>query len=261
MLTRLGLRLQGDLTPDQNETRDFDHLARLAQAAELSGFDSIWVTDRYGADSGAPFEAYTLLGALAMCTQTARLGALDSDITNRPPGVLAKEGTALDVVSSGRAVLGLSDTSTALHDGEGRTTEEQLDRFEEALMILSALLAKRTGSGEQVSFDGRYYRLEGPPNRPRPVQEDGLPVLIGCRDEKSLKLVAKYADACTVSGDMPTVLRQISGLDRYMDALGRDPSSVTKTVLMTIDALELMGRVPARARENGIKSLDAGTRG
>lgn len=213
-------------------------MVAMAEAAEESGFDSIWVADQADSDPDGPFEAYTLLGALAVCTRRARLGALTSSVTHRGPGILAKQVTALDILSSGRAVLGVGPGSE--EPGRGDQQQERYDRFEEALDVLESLLGKgATDRYGQVSFSGRFYQLERAPNRPRPVQDGTLPVLVSVCDLETLKLVARYGDACIFEGDHASTRRQLSVLERHMEEADRDPSTLTKTALIHV------GRVPA----------------
>jgi alkanesulfonate monooxygenase SsuD/methylene tetrahydromethanopterin reductase-like flavin-dependent oxidoreductase (luciferase family) len=213
------------MVSDERATDPFSYLVDLAQTAEDSGFDSIWVEDR--SDPGCGFEAYTLLGALAVRTRTARLGALVTSITSREPGVLAKQVTALDILSAGRACLGVGA-------GQTETAQEGFDRLDEALQEFGALLDQSADPPPRESYEGRYYQLEGAPNRPRPVQEGGVPVMIGADDDRTLELVAKYADACTLSGDLPTIRRRVAVLDRHLEAFDRDPSAVTRTLLIRV---------------------------
>lgn len=254
MLTRLGLLLPSRIGTHQGSD-PFASMVGLAEAAELSGFDSIWVADSFETGSDASFEAYTLLGALAVRTFTARLGALVSSVTHRSPGILAKQVTALDVVSSGRAVLGVGPggaepdhaavseagggPSAPVQTGSDQRDSQQLryDRFEEALEALAALLGKSPAHAGDVSFAGRFFRLEGAPNRPRPVQEGRLPVLIGASDDETLKLVARHGDACSLVGDPTTVRRRLSVLDRHMEDFDRDPQALTKIALIPVSRL------------------------
>jgi alkanesulfonate monooxygenase SsuD/methylene tetrahydromethanopterin reductase-like flavin-dependent oxidoreductase (luciferase family) len=231
MLTRLGLRLPSRIVSDERARR-FDELVGLAAEGELNGFDSIWVSDRSDTDLDGSFEAYTLLGALAVRTHRARLGALTSSVTHRGPGILAKQVTALDILSSGRAILGVGPGTQ--EPGRDVTPQQQYDRFEEALEVLSSLLGKGTADVEDgegvVSFSGRFYHLERAPNRPRPVQDGTLPVLISASDSETLKLVARHADACSFEGAPVSIRSQLSVLDRHMEEADRDPSTLTKTV-------------------------------
>jgi alkanesulfonate monooxygenase SsuD/methylene tetrahydromethanopterin reductase-like flavin-dependent oxidoreductase (luciferase family) len=235
MLTRLGLRLPSRIVSVEG-SGVFDELAGLAEVGERSGFDSIWVADRADTDPDGSFEAYTVLGALAVRTRRARLGVLTSDATHRGPGILAKQVTALDIVSSGRAVLGVRPGTD--EPGRADSRSRQHDRFEEALEVLGALLGKGTVDGEEeVSFSGRFYQLDRAPNRPRPIQNGTLPVLVGVSDSDTLELVARYADACSFDGPLVNIRSQLSALERHMNAAGRDPSTLTKTASIRVEAL------------------------
>ncbi|MGO9343236.1 MAG: LLM class flavin-dependent oxidoreductase [Acidimicrobiales bacterium] len=235
MLTRLGLVIAGAWPPRTDEAISFDSLAESVGVAECSGFDSIWVTDDPRvAGGGWAFEAYTLLGALALRTGSARLGALVTDVTSRPPALLAKQVTALDLLSSGRAVLGIGAGRLDPHEddpGEAPVGKsERFERLEEALQIFRAMFTQ-----DPVCFAGRYYQLEAATNRPPPVQIGGPPVLIGGNGESwTLRLVANYGDACNLSGDEASIRRKIAALEEYCVVVGRDPSSITKTMLVTV---------------------------
>jgi F420-dependent oxidoreductase-like protein len=180
------------------------------------------------------FEAYTLLGALAARTRRARLGAMVTGVTYRNPALLAKQVTALDVLSGGRAILGIGAAwFEAEHNGLGfdfPPLSERFDRLEEALIICRAMFTE-----DAPSFDGRFYRIQGAMNRPRPVQAGGPPILIGGGGERrTLRLVAQYADACNLFGDAATVRHKLDVLDRHCADIGRDPATITKTRLGTL---------------------------
>jgi len=235
VLTRLGLVIAGVESPWTGEALSFDRLTEIVGIAESSGFDSIWVSDdpRAAAVGGA-FEAYTLLGALALRTRSARLGALVTAVTSRPPALLAKQVTAVDQLSSGRAVLGVGAGRLDPHeDGPGEvpsTQSERFDRLEEALQIFRAMFTR-----DPARFAGRYYQLEAATNRPPPVQPGGPPVLVGGNGEsRTLRLAANYGDACNISGGEASIRRKIATLESHCTAVGRDPSSITKTMLATI---------------------------
>ncbi len=236
VFTRLGLLIPGVRTRGIGEPLTFDRLTELVAVAEISGFDSIWVPDEPSAEGRDPaeFEAYTLLGALAQSTDSVRLGALVTGVTNRPPALLAKQVTALDVLSSGRAVLGvgagLPDRSDTDSGAATASLSERFERLEEALQVFRAMFTQ-----DRVHFDGRYYRLDGAVNRPRPFRDGGPPVLIGGNGERrTLKLVADYADACNLSGELATIRRKMVVLESHCVASGRDLSSITKTMLATL---------------------------
>jgi F420-dependent oxidoreductase-like protein len=213
----------------------FEHLAGLAQAAESSGYHSLWVMDHYfqlpplGGPDQPMLEAYTLLGALAARTERIQLGTLVTGVTYRNPGILAKIVTTLDVISKGRAILGIG---AAWYDVEHQALGvdypadgERLDMLEEAVQICRAMF-----TGDDVSFDGTHFRLDHARNLPRPIQPGGPKIMIGGGGEKrTLRLVARYADKCNVTGDVPTLSRKIEALRRHCAELGRDPSEIDVT--------------------------------
>jgi F420-dependent oxidoreductase-like protein len=244
LLTRFGLQIPsftyGDLSGDDRNLGLFEKVVDIATTAEACGFDSVWVMDHLfqipgvGRIDEPMFEAYTLLGGLAARTRTARLGAMVTGVTYRNPALLAKEVTALDVLSEGRAVLGIGAAwFEAEHDGLGFTfppLAQRFDRLEEALKICRAMFTE-----DAPSFEGRYYRIQGAMNRPRPVRRGGPPILIGGGGERrTLRLVAEYADACNLFGDVATVRHKLDVLARHCDDVGRDPATITKTRLGTL---------------------------
>ncbi len=218
----------------------FERVVAIATTAEESGFDSLWVMDHLfqipmvGALDEPMFESYTLLGGLAARTRTARLGAMVTGVTYRNPAVLAKQVTALDVISGGRAILGIGaawfDTE---HAGLGFTfppLSERFERLEEALQICRAMFTE-----DAPSFEGRHYRIDKAVNRPRPVHPGGPPILVGGSGErKTLRLVAQYADACNLFGGIEVVRHKLGVLQRHCDGVGRDYGEITKTKLTTL---------------------------
>jgi F420-dependent oxidoreductase-like protein len=213
----------------------FGHLAGLATAAEEAGFDSVWVMDHFfqlpslGGPDQPMLEAYTLLGALAARTRRVQLGTLVTGVTYRNPAVLAKIVTTLDVISRGRAVLGIGG---AWYDVEHQALgvdypadRVRLDMLEEAVQVCRAMF-----TGDDVSFSGSHYRLDHARNLPRPVQPGGPKIMIGGGGEKrTLRLVARYADMCNVTGDAATLARKIDVLHRHCAEVGRDPAEITVT--------------------------------
>jgi len=213
----------------------FEHVASLATSAEDSGFDSVWVMDHYfqlpplGGPDQPMLEAYTLLGALAARTQRVQLGTLVTGVTYRNPGVLAKIVTTLDVISRGRAILGIGGAWYDVeHQGLGieyPSDRVRLDMLEEAVQVCRAMF-----TGDNVSFTGDHYRLDHARNLPRPVQIGGPKIMIGGGGEKrTLRLVALYADKCNVTGDVSTLAHKIEVLHRHCAEVGRDPSEVDVT--------------------------------
>jgi F420-dependent oxidoreductase-like protein len=218
----------------------FERVVELATAGEEGGFSSLWVMDHLyqlpalGGEDEPMLEAYTLLGALAARTRTVQLGTLVTGVTYRNPAILAKQVTTLDVISSGRAVLGIGaawhDTEHLAFGVEFPAAGERLDRLEEALEICTAMFRD-----ERVSFDGAHYRVENVRNLPRPIRSDGIPIMVGGGGEKrTLRLVARFADACNVSGDLDTVRHKLDVLRRHCDAIGRDPAEIKNTRLSSL---------------------------
>ena len=214
----------------------FGRLAEAARAAEDAGFDAISVPDhvhqnRVGGGPASPmFEAYTVLGALALATTSARLFSLVSPVTMRAPGLLAKAVTTLDVISGGRAVLGVgAGWDVAEHEAYGIEFPglgERFDRLDEELAICREMF----GAGP-ASFSGKFYTLRDAYNSPRPVR-GSVPVLVaGGGEKRTLDLVARYGDACNVFAGAPADVRhKFDVLDAHCERIGRDPAEITRTV-------------------------------
>jgi F420-dependent oxidoreductase-like protein len=235
-MTRFGLQLP-NFTFGVPDEELFGQVVARAQAGEAAGFTSLWVMDHFWqlpplGGAGQPMlEAYTLLGALATQTKAVTLGALVTGVTYRNPALVAKEVTTLDVISGGRAVLGIGAAWHDIeHEGLGfdfPPAGERLDRLEEALQICRAMFREQS-----PTFDGRYYRIHGATNLPRPVQPGGPPILVGGGGERrTLRLVAQYADACNVSGDVATIRHKLDVLDRHCADVGRERAEITVTRL------------------------------
>ncbi len=236
MTTTFGLQLP-NFTIDVADSALFDRIVEMAVAGEESGFSSLWVMDHLyqlpalGGEDQPMLEAYTLLGALAARTRSAQLGTLVTGVTYRNPAILAKQVTTLDVVSSGRAILGIG---AAWHDIEHVAfgvdfpgAGERLDRLEEALQICRAMF-----TDDAPSFTGKHYRVEKIRNLPRPIRPEGIPIMVGGGGEKrTLRLVAQYADQCNVAGDIDTIHHKLEVLRRHCDDVGRDPDEIRTTRL------------------------------
>jgi F420-dependent oxidoreductase-like protein len=225
----------------------FERLRQAVEAAEEAGFDAVSVPDhlQQNAVGGGPrspmFEAYTVLGALATRTSAVRLLALVSPVTLRNPALLAKAVTTLDVVSGGRAVLGIgAGWDAAEHEAYGFSfpgVADRMDRLGEALQICRALF-----TGDQASVDGAHYAVRAAPNSPRPLA-GSIPVLVaGGGERRTLALAARYGDACNVMGDAATVRHKFDVLERHCQQVGRDPAEITKTVFVLVpDDLDEFG--------------------
>lgn len=218
----------------------FDRLVELAQAAEKSGFDLVTVMDHFyqigvvGPEEEPMLEGYTALSALAMKTSRVLLGTMVSGVTYRNPAMLAKIVTSLDVISKGRAVLGLGAAwNESEHAGYGiefPPIGRREDRLEEALTIARAMFTE-----ERPSFEGTYYRIDRALNRPRPIQPGGPRILVGGSGEKrTLKLAARFADITNWFGTLEEAAPTLKILDAHCAAVGRDPGEILRTVSLPI---------------------------
>ncbi|MDQ1498583.1 MAG: hypothetical protein QOI86_1923 [Actinomycetota bacterium] len=238
-LTRLGLQIPNFTFPGVADADLFETIAGIATTAEGHGFDSLWVMDHlYQIEMVGPkehpmLEAYTLLGALAARTKRLGLGTMVTGVTYRNPALLAKIVTTLDVISSGRAILGIgaawNDDEHAGYGFDFPPVKERMDRLEEALQIIRAMFSEQA-----PSFEGRYYRIQQVLNNPKPIR-GRIPILIGGSGEKrTLRLVAQYGDACNIFGDPDTVRHKIEVLERHCADVGRHPAEITRTALQSV---------------------------
>ena len=236
-IARLGLQIPNFTYPGVADADLFERIVEIATTAEASGFDSVWVMDHLyqismiGPPENAMFEAYTLLGAIAARTSKVRLGTMVTGVTYRNPALLAKIATSLDVISSGRGILGIGSAwNEQEHEGYGFdffTARERFERLTEAVQIARLMFTE-----ERPSFDGSHYRIHEALNVPRPVTPGGPPILVGGSGEKwTLRLVAERADACNLFGDVETIRHKISVIEQHCADVGRDPSEITKTRL------------------------------
>ncbi len=236
---RIGLQIP-NFTLGVPDDQLFEAVVRLAVAAEDSGFESLWVMDHFyqlpalGGPGQPMLESYTLLGGLAARTSRIRLGTMVTGVTYRNPALLAKIVTTLDVISAGRAMLGIGAAWYDVeHEGLGvefPPVGERMDRLDEAVQICRAMFRD-----DVADFTGRYYSVHEARNLPRPVQPGGPPILIGGGGEKrTLRLVARYADYCNIVGDVATISHKIAVLREHCEAVGRDPASITVSRLSTL---------------------------
>ncbi|MGI8796119.1 MAG: LLM class F420-dependent oxidoreductase [Acidimicrobiia bacterium] len=234
-MTTFGLQLPNFNFPGVSDDGMFEHVAGLAGAAEESGFDSVMVMDHFwqlpplGGPDQPILEAYTLLGALAARTERVKLGTLVTGVTYRNPALLAKLVTTLDVISRGRAFLGIGAAwYEEEHDAFGfdfPSVGGRMQRLEEAVQACRAMFTE-----DAPTFNGKHYRIEGAKNLPRPIQPGGPPIMVGGSGEKrTLRIVARYADMCNIHGSPETIRRRLDILRKHCEDVGRDPSEVTTT--------------------------------
>ena len=211
-------------------------LADVARAAEEAGFTSLWVMDHFlqipqvGREWEDMLESYTTLGYLAGVTERIRLGTLVTGITYRNIAHLAKIVATLDVVSGGRAMCGFGaawfEREHKLYGWEFPPLRERLDRVEDALQLLPLMW----GPGSP-RFEGKTIVVEEAMCYPRPLQER-VPIMVGGSGEKrTLRLVARFADACNLVGDAERVRHKLAVLHEHCAAEGRDPAEINVTHL------------------------------
>jgi alkanesulfonate monooxygenase SsuD/methylene tetrahydromethanopterin reductase-like flavin-dependent oxidoreductase (luciferase family) len=222
----------------------YDHLLPCT-AEELP----LTVSSAEECEAGPILEGWTLLAALAALTRRVRLGCMVSPASFRPPGLLAKMAVTVDHISQGRVELGLG---TGWHEREHEafgiplgSLRDRSDRLEEAAQVIRLLLS---GPGPS-DFQGRFFRLVRAPFAPSPRQAH-LPLLVaGGGEKRTLRTVARYADACNlygnVFGSLSEVRHKLRVLDELCQEAGRDPGQVRRTVTLYGDVIE----DPRRARE------------
>ena len=228
-------------------------VARIARRVDEAGFDSLWTMDHFfqipilGAPPEDPMlEAYSTLAFMAAQTSRVQLGTLVTSVPYRHPGVLVKIVTSLDVLTGGRAVFGVGagapSTAMALeHEAGGlgipfHSLAERFERLEEQLQI-----AHQMWRGDETPYEGRHYRLNRPLNSPNSLRRPHPPILIGGSGErKTLRLVARYADACNLF-DVPgsrfqdDLARKLQVLREHCEEAGRDYHEIEKTTATFVE--------------------------
>jgi F420-dependent oxidoreductase-like protein len=246
---KIGLQIPDFTWPD-GAAQIGPTLSRIAQTADAAGFDSIGVMDHFfqirsvGPSEHEMLDAYTTLGFLAAHTKRAKLMTIVTGVHYRWPGILAKIVTTLDVVSGGRAWLGIG---AGWNEEESRglgvpfpTLKERFEMLEETLEI-----CLRMWSAEETPYHGRHFHLERPMNSPQSLSRPHPGILIGGGGEqKTLRLVARFADACNLfpTPELPHKLKVLKG---HCEAVGRDYDTIEKTALFRFDVGEKGEKVDA----------------
>ncbi|TYK48125.1 LLM class F420-dependent oxidoreductase [Actinomadura decatromicini] len=243
---------------------------RMAREADQAGLHSLWVMDHFfqiqgvGASEEPMLEGYSALAYAAALTERITLGTMVTGVTYRHPGILVKTVTTLDVLSGGRAWLGIG---AAWNEEESRglgvrfpPTAERFERLEETLR-----LARQMWDGDESAFEGAHYALERPLNSPPPVRRPHPPILVGGGGEKkTLRFVAKYADACNLfdSDELP---RKLDVLRGHCEREGRDYAEIEKTSLSLItgpvsldEVVDTIGRLADAGIDQAIFSQGTG---
>jgi len=218
-------------------------LARIVRQADDAGFDSIWVMDHFfqirgnGRIEEPMLEGMTALGFMAAHSERARLGLMVGGVHYRHPGLWVKATTTLDVLSGGRAWLGIG---AAWNAEESRALAfpfpplgERFEMLEETLQIAHGMFEGERGS--EAAFRGRQFRAERLLNSPQSLSRPRIPIMVGGGGErKTLRLVAQYADACNVFGSPEAIARKYAILDRHCAEVGRDPGEIERSTLQDV---------------------------
>jgi F420-dependent oxidoreductase-like protein len=244
---KVGLQIPDFSTPRGPERLGAE-LAIVARTAEDAGFEHIAVMDHFfqiqavGPAEREMLEGYTTLGYLAACTSRASLVTVITGVHHRGPGLIAKIVTTLDVLSGGRAWLGIG---AGWNEEESRglglpfpPTAGRFERLEETLQICLQMWR-----GDESPYQGKHYQLERPLNSPQSLSRPHPPIMIGGGGEKkTLRLVARYADACNVFAGQDEA-RKLDVLRQHCEEVGRDYGTVYKTVYYAFDTSKGTGRI------------------
>lgn len=225
----------GIQTPQQHLS--WQELVALWQEVDGLGYDTAWVFDHFlpifSDPTGSCLEGWTALAALAMATRRVRLGLMVTGNTYRHPAVLAKMAATVDIISGGRLILGLGAGWFELEHREYgvpfHTTLGRLRRLDEALAMIKLLWTQ-----EKSNFNGRHFKLEDASFNPKPVQKPHPPILIGASGEKvALGIVAQHAQMWNSFGTPEIFRTKIARLEEHCRRLGRDPTAIEKSVLIS----------------------------
>jgi F420-dependent oxidoreductase-like protein len=225
----------------QDTSQIVDSLKNLVTKAESSGFDSFWVMDHFhqiqfvGKPEEPMLEGWTVISVLAGITTKIKLGTLVTGVIHRYPSVLAKVAATLDVLSKGRLFMGIgaawNEQESLAYGISYPSNQERMLRLEEAIQIIRKMWTEEPSA----SFNGKYYQIHNAYCNPKPIQKPSPPILVGGSGErKTLKIVAKYADACNLFGSIETVRKKLNILKEHCKSVGRDYDSILKTKLGAI---------------------------
>ena len=222
-----------DLVDFPDPVEAFEAMTRVAQEAENLGFNSVWLYDHFHTipvpSQEVTFECWMSTAALARDTKRVRIGQLVTCNGYRNPALLAKMASTVDVMSHGRLDFGVGagwfEHEYRAYGYDYPDAPERLRYLREAIQVILAMWTQ-----EEAVFEGKYYQVRGAINQPKGVQKPHIPLLIGGGGEKvTLKLVAQYADACNVGGDIPTIRHKLDVVKQHCEDVGRDYTSIRRT--------------------------------
>jgi F420-dependent oxidoreductase-like protein len=249
MTIRLGYQIPNFTYPDTPVDRLFDTVVAQAREAEASGFDTVLVMDHFyqlpgiGSPDNAMLECYTTLGALATATSSVQLSALVTGNTYRNPAMLAKTVTTLDVVSGGRAILGIGagwfEKEHNDYGYEFGTFSQRFERLEEALQIIGPMLR-----GQAPTFTGSWYRVQNALNNPR--LRPNIPIMLGgSGEQKTFRLAARFADQMNIICDRQDIPRKVAALRQRCEEVGRDPETLPTSYMAMLMIVPSQAEVSA----------------
>ena len=232
-----------DLVGIEDPYEQYEAMTRVAKVAdESAAYDSIWVYDHFHTvprpTKETTFEAWTISAGLARDTQNVKIGQMVTCNGYRSPAYLAKVASTVDVMSNGRLLFGLG---AGWYEHEWRAygfgfpeVPVRMRMFKEACEIVHRMFTE-----DDVTFDGEFYQLDKPINEPKGISEPHPPIWIGGGGEKvTLKLVARWGDACNVNGDVDTLKHKFEVLKGHCDDVGRDYGEITRSTSINVHLLE-----------------------
>lgn len=238
---RIGLQIPSFTCPG-GPAEIGSRLAEIGKTADDAGFASLWVMDHFfqiqmvGPAEDPMLEGYSTLSYLAAVTKRARLGTLVTGVVYRHPGILVKTVTTLDVLSGGRAWLGIGAAWNEREaHGLGAPFPPLKDRFEQLEETIQ--IALQMWSDKVEPYNGKHYQLAEPLNSPQALTKPHPPIMIGgSGEQKTLRLVAKYADACNLFayGGADAIRGKLDVLRRHCDEVGRPYDEIERTALGTV---------------------------
>jgi F420-dependent oxidoreductase-like protein len=215
-------------------SQQWDTMAGVARKAEDLGFTSAWVYDHFHTvpkpTQEATYEAWTLMAALAVTTDTIRLGQMCTCNGYRQPSYLAKVAASIDAISGGRLEMGIGggwyEQEYQAYGYPFPKPSVRLGELDEAIQIMRSMW-----TDQEASFSGRYYAIDGAICQPKPVQDPMIPIWVaGGGEQLTLRTAAKYADYTNFGGTLESFVHKSSVLERHCEAVGRDYSEITRSV-------------------------------
>jgi len=244
-----------DLADVPDPVEKYETMSRCAREAETAGFDAIFLYDHFHTvptpQRESVFECWTSMAALARDTRSIRLGQMVTCNSYRPPSLLAKMASGIDVMSRGRVILGIGagwyQHEYEAYGYEYPDTPDRLRMLRESLQVIKALWTQ-----DEAHFDGRYYKLRGAINEPKPVQKPHPPIWIGGSGPKrTLRVVAKHADVWNSNARSIDETRELNRiLADHCAKVGRDPNTIRRSHQLRIDDIDAaLAQIAASRRE------------